>query len=442
MLIGAAIGSNPITALLVAVILFALGRMIIQRVAFAEASPWLVRVMVISLILHLLAAPAQIFVIDHFYHGIADWSRYTHQGSILAPNFRRFNFTFAGADLRGIVNDGSVSITTGIVMALVGANDLATFLVFSWFSFIGAILFFRAFSLTFPGVDHRRYAYLVFLYPSLIFWTADASKEAIMTFGLALVAYGAAKVLARRRGGFVLLVPGAAIGAFIRPNELVLVLAGFAVAMVIPTAGVRRTYGGLRRVIGVIFCAILLIVAFSLTEHYLVKSSSVTSQLQTTSANNSVAGSGGIPYSTDPATYPRDIYEVLFNPLPINAHGFGELLAAAENTLMLGLILVSLRQIRMIPRAVFARPYVMMCVIYAAGFFYVFAALGNLGLIERERTMLLPFLLVLVAIPRSPRHTPPRYDWELRRRARLERRRAIESRQQRQGQRPIAPDRR
>jgi hypothetical protein len=426
-LFGAEIGSNPITAVLVAVILFALGRVIINRVAFAEAYPWLIKVMTVSLILHLLAAPAQIFVTQHFYHGISDWTRYTHQGALLAPDFRHFNFTLAGANVRQIVNDGSVSIATGIVMTLVGANDLATFLVFSWLSFLGAVLFFRAFSLTFRGADPHRYALLVFFFPSLIFWTADASKEAIMTIALALVAYGTAKILARQKGGFVLLIPGSVLAFYIRPNELVLILAAFVVALVVPTANVRQNYGGVRRVIGVIFCAVLLLVSFKLTQHYLVRNGSVSGQLQTTSKNNSLAGSGGIPYSTNPATYPRDVYEVLLNPLPVNFHGFGELIAAAENTLLLGLLFTSLRQLRMIPRAAFARPYVMMCLVYSASFFYAFAALGNLGLIERERSMLLPFFLVLFGIPRTPKGSRHPYDWELRRGPRLQRRQAIEA---------------
>ena len=37
---------------------FGLGRVVIQRVAFAEGNPWLVRILTISLVLHLLAAPS------------------------------------------------------------------------------------------------------------------------------------------------------------------------------------------------------------------------------------------------------------------------------------------------------------------------------------------------------------------------------------------------
>ena len=48
-----------------------------------------------------------------------------------------------------------------------------------------------------------------------------------MTLAGGLFAYGAAKFLARKRGGFVLVAPGVFIGAYVRPNELLLFMAGF-----------------------------------------------------------------------------------------------------------------------------------------------------------------------------------------------------------------------
>ena len=422
MIPAALVPSNPVVSLLVAIVLFALGRLVIKRVVRAENNPWLLRILTWSLVLHLLAAPAQILVVLHVYHGIADWTRYTHQGSALASNFHHFNFTTAGVGLGKIVNDGSVSIATGIVMTIVGADDLATFLVFGFLSFLGGILYYRAFTLTFGGAGYRRYAYFVFLLPSIIFWTSDASKEAIMFWCLALIAYGAARILRSRRGGFLVMVPGVVIGVLIRPNEVVLLLGGFAVAMVIRVVSGRGA-GPLRRILGFIFGGVLLVFSFYITQRYLLHSgSSITSQLSSTHANNSIntggVSSGGVPYSSSPLTFPRDIYEVLFNPLPINAHGSSQLIAAGENTVILVLILASLRQLRFVIRASVARPYVLFCFVYSIGFIYAFAALGNLGLIERERTLLLPFLLVLLCIPRGPKHAPPHYEWELTRKDR------------------------
>ena len=418
------IGSNPFGVVIVTVLIYAASRPIIRWVAEKEQNPWLVRILTISLIIHLLAAPAQIYVVANFYHGIADWVRYDTQGSILAPDFRSFNFTLQGANVRGIVNDGSVSIFAGVVMAIVGVNQMATFLVFAWFSFLGSILFYRAFTITFPGVQagHRRYAYLVFFLPSTIFWTADVSKEAIMTISLGLVAFGCAKVLVRAPGGFRSLTFGVVIGALIRPNELLVILGGFAVALMIRRQGTRERLSTLKRVGGLLFMAILLGVSVYMTLHYLKLGGSGTAALTSANANNNGTGLGfgssGFVYSSSPLRWPVDAYEVLFNPLPFNAHGSGEYAAAFENLVILGVILASYRQLRILPRAAFARPYVMMCLVYSIGFIYAFAALGNLGLIYRERVMLLPFLLVIFAIPRTPRGRPPMLEWEYKRKDR------------------------
>ena len=426
MLFAAGLASNPVGVLVVVVVIYAASRPIIRSVAAKEKSPWLVRILTISLILHLLSSPAQVYVVDHFYHGIADWIRYDSQGSTLAPNFRSFNFTLAGSNVRAIVNDGSVSIFTGVVMAIVGVNQLATFLVFAWLSFLGSILFYRAFTLTFPGAvsGHRRYAYLVFFLPSMLFWTADVSKEAIMTVSLGLIAYGCAKVLVRAPGGFRMATLGVLVGVEIRPNELLVILGGFAVALMIRRQGGRDRSSTLKRVGGLAFMGILLGTSIYMTLHYLKFGNSTSGgiNLQATNANNNGTGIGfgssGFVYSSSPLNWPIDAYEVLFNPLPINARGSGEYVAAAENLVILGVMITSYRQLRILPRASFARPYVMMCLVYSVGFIYAFAALGNLGLIYRERVMLLPFLLVLFAIPRTPKGRPSMYEWEYKRKDR------------------------
>jgi hypothetical protein len=39
-----------------------------------------------------------------------------------------------------------------------------------------------------------------------------------------------------------------------------------------------------------------------------------------------------------------------------------------------------------------------MCLLYSIGFLYVFSALGNVGLLARERTLLFPMLFVLFTL--------------------------------------------
>jgi hypothetical protein len=414
-------------SILIAAGLFALGRVVIGRVAPLESNPWLYKALTVCLVFHLLGAPVQIWVVDHLYGGIADYNRYDSQGAVLAEGFRHLNFSLAPAGLRGIVSDGSVSIVAGVVFAIIGVNQLGAFLIFSWLSFIGIVFFYLAFTTTFGGAGSRRYGYLLFFLPTLIFWTSDVSKEAMMTFLMGLTAYGCARILAHR-GGYWMVVLGSAGGVFIRPNEVLLALGGFTLAMLFRPADPNTKFAGPRRTVALILLGSMLGVAVFVTVHFLPGTSGSISLTQI-SKNNSVGlsgtGSSNLSYSPGVLAYPKDVYYVLFDPLPFNAHGGGQWISAIENTVLIGALLTSFRRLRLVPRVALARTYVTMCLFFTGSFLYAFAALGNLGLITRERTVMLPFLLVLLCIPRGPRHRPPRYEWELPRRARIERRRAM-----------------
>jgi hypothetical protein len=412
-------------SILIAAGLFALGRAIIRRIAPLESNPWLYKALTVCLLLHLLGAPLQIWVVNHLYGGIADYNRYDAQGAILSNGFRHLDFALAPAHLMGIVSDGSVSIVAGVVFAIIGVNQLGAFLVFSWLSFIGIVFFYLAFTTTFGGAGSRRYGSLLFFLPTLIFWTSDVSKEAIMTFLMGLTAYGCARILAHR-GGYWLVIAGSAGGVFIRPNEVLLALGGFTLAMLVRPADPNAKLAGPRRTSALILLGSMLGVAIFVTLHFLPGATSLTAISKN---NNSTAGAGfgssNLGYSPSVLAYPKDVYSVLFDPLPVNAHGGGQWITALENTVLVTVMLTSLRRLRLVPRVALARTYVTMCLFFTGSFLYAFASLGNLGLITRERTVMLPFLLVLLCIPRGPRHRPPRYEWELPRRARIERRKAL-----------------
>ncbi len=424
-----AVSSSPLGTAVIAALLLMFSYPVIQSVARKEGDPRLARLLMLSLAFHLLGSFVQVLIVKDIYHGVADWTRYVNQGANLANNIHAGQFTLAGTNIqsRGLLGDGAVSIATGVVFSVVGVNQLGGFLVFSWLSFIGMVFFYRAFSLTFPSSNRRRYALMLFLLPSMFFWTADVSKESIMVLSLGVAAYGAARAFNHMRGGYMSIVLGMLIGVFVRPNELVLFLGSFTVAMLIRARSETTSMNGARRVLSLVFIALVLAVSASLTAKFIHSGGSYTSILH--SANQSNAGVSGqgegfgssnIPYSSNPLTYPRDVYTVLFDPLPVTAHGATELIAALENTVIILLILASGKRFLLLPRIWVARPYVLMSTIYTAGFIYAFAALGNLGLITRERTLLLPFFLVILGIPMSREGAEP-YPWEISRRERRRR---------------------
>ncbi len=424
------IGSDPIVVALVAVILFALGRRIIRRIVIAEGGdPWLAKALTVCLVIHLLAAPSQIWAVNHLYGGVADFTRYIYRGAELAGGFRHFNFSIP-PDFGGIVDNGSISIVAGGLFAIVGINQTAAFLIMSFLSFIGITCYYRAFTLTFGRIGNRRYGYLVFFLPSLIFWTADVSKEAIMIFLLGVLTYGCAQVLARQGGirAWLMIVASCGASLFVRPNETLLVLGGFTVAMIFRPTKATTKFEPARRTLSLVLLATLVVTVMIVTLHFLPGlhgSVNLSSINKTNQGTGSGLGSSGVTYSQSPLYFPKDVYVVLFDPLPYNAHGGGQLFQALQNTVLLVMLVVGIRSLRILPRAAFARPYLIMSFVYVVGFCYFFASLGNLGLIAREATVMVPLYLVLLCIPRGPRHQPPKYMWELTRRQRVARKRAV-----------------
>jgi hypothetical protein len=419
--------SPPLGFIVVGVILVLVSLPMARRLSEAEKDPRLRTLVLIALALHFLCAPAQIFVDNHVYHGVADFNGYIHQGAILSGRFRSFHFTTANAGLRSVLGDGSVSIAAGVVFSIIGVNELGAFLIFAWFSWVGTIFFYRAFALTFPEEGHRRYALMLFLLPSLLYWTSDVSKEAIMMMALGISTFGTARVLARQRRGYPMIVLGVAMGIATRPNEFALLLGGFAFAMVFRRPDVRRQLRGARRIGSFIFLFIILALTAVLTVKFVHSSaSSISGALNAAHKNLTGKGAGfgssDVGYSSNPVLYPKDVYTVLFDPLPITASSITQVIAAFENTVILVLVLSSLRRLRVVFRAGRERPYVILCIVYSLAFMYTFAALGNLGLIDRERTLLFPYLLVLLAIPVSGKKEPPRFDWEKPRISRRQRR--------------------
>jgi hypothetical protein len=428
------IGSNPIVVVVLAIALFLLGRrVVIPRVVEAEGGDkvWLSKALTACLVCHLMAAPLEIWVVNHLYGGLADYTRYIYRGAALAGPFRHFNFSVNGVG--GIVDNGSISIVAGVLFAIVGTDQAAVFLIMSFLSFIGIVCFYRAFTLTFSGAGHRRYGYLIFFLPSLIFWTADVSKEAIMIFLLGVLTYGCAQVLARQ-GGFkawFLIVAACAGSVFIRPNDMLLLLGGFTIAVIFRQPSPSAKFEPARRTASLVLLATAVGVVMFITLHFLPGLHGSVNLAQINKNNQgpgSGFGSSGVSYSGSPAAYPRDLYVVLFDPLPFNAHSGGEKFQSLQNTVLLVMLLASLRNLRILPRAALARPYLIMCFIFVASFCYFFASLGNLGLIEREASVMVPMYLAVLCIPRAPRHRPPRYIWELPRRQRAARRRAMASR--------------
>ena len=308
------VGTDLPVALLTVVVLAYLGYLIVNRVARGDSYDKLRKVLLASLILHLACAPLQIFVVNHFYGGVADWLRYTHQGALLADNWRNFQFTTAGSRNRAASwATGPPPSIGGVIMTVVGPNLLAAFFVAAFTAFVGTCIFYLAFRITFPEANCKRYAWLVLLFPSLLFWTADVSKEAACCSPSVWSPTAWRSSCRVERSAIRLESVGGAFALVIRPDELVILVVAFALAMVV--RGLfrqgRSFRGPIRIVAAVLVVGGFVILTGIAASHFvhLAGGKGLSGTLNKVGANNQGAGAGfgssNVPYSSNPLYYPR-----------------------------------------------------------------------------------------------------------------------------------------
>jgi hypothetical protein len=399
------IGTVPLHAALIAVVLFVLTVPIALRLARREGRPWLVPLVLGALGLHFAGSALQIFVVRRYYGNVADFHGYNAQGAELVEAWRDGAWSIGGLDIPGT---GSVSILTGLVYRVTGVDQLGGFFVFSWLALLGLVAFYRAFRVALPQGRDGRYAVILFLLPSLWYWPTTAGKEAVMLLALGAMALGAAHLLRSQWRGVVPFAAGALLGAAVRPHEVALVFAAFALAVVTR----RITNRSLLTPIRVGGTLLIVLVVGGLLAVVTARFLGITSfggvAKAVNEANTALQGEGsgfGSSHETwhpSPLYYPVDVYIVLFKPTPLEVTSTTQAIAALENLTIVALVLASWRSLRQVPRYLRESPFVLMCLAYSAVFIYLFSALGNVGLLARERTLLFPFLFVLFALSQLP----------------------------------------
>jgi len=96
---------------------------------------------------------------------------------------------------------------------------------------------------------------------------------------------------------------------------------------------------------------------------------------------------------------PLGMFTFLFRPLIFEAHHALALAAALESTFFLILVLWRFRSLLAAVRGLLTRPFVAFCVMTLFLLLAMLSFETNFGVIVRHRTMVLPFLLILLAVP-------------------------------------------
>lgn len=229
-----------------------------------------------------------------------------------------------------------------------------------------------------------------------------------MTLSLGLGAYGAARILARKRGGFLLLGAGLAGTVAVRPHVSALLMVSVVVAYLLrrPPAG-GSILSPVAKIGGIAVLVLGLVVVVGQTkELFGVKdrfNSEAVSQIldRARSQTSNARSTFGSATSTDlsPTRFPSALVAVLFRPFPWETRNLLALGASLEGMLILGLFVVSWRRVTGAVRSVLRTPYVVLCLCYSALFVYGFSSFANFGVLTRQRVQVFPFALVLLALP-------------------------------------------
>jgi len=392
--------------LLVAPVLALVSLPLVRRLGRRDGDPWIQNLLSAALVVKLLGALIR-YAVTFNLLGPADANAYHNAGHALAREFRAWQFSGPAFQehVPEFVGTAFIRLLTGTVYTVTGPTKLGGFVVFSWLGFWGLYLFYRAFRTAVPGGNHRLYAVVVFFLPSLVFWPSSIGKEAWMQLTIGMCAYAAALIFTQHRGGFPLLVLGLSAAAMVRPHMALIAIVAVGVGYCVPRAGRGRV--GVRapaRLVGIAVLLVIGAVVVSQTESFFGVDSSGTSSVdQVLERTETQTGQGGSEFQnvrpSSPLEFPAAVVTVLFRPFLFEAGGLTRTIASLEGTVVLLLFLLAPRRLGAIPRQVLRLPYAAFSATFAILFIYAFSAIGNFGILVRQRTQVFPLLLVLAALP-------------------------------------------
>jgi hypothetical protein len=375
------------------------------RVVKREPDLFIAKVIVAGLFAKLAGSFARYTVMADVYDGRGDFKRYFSRGIELAGTIRSGSLPDEARE----TGTPFMDFIAGVVYSVVPNRLWVGFAVFALLSFVGALLFLKAFQLAVPEGHHRRYALLVFFLPTMVFWPSSIGKEAWLVFSLGLGTYGAARALRRARYGYVLAALGGAGVFMVRPHMGALLGVAFAGAFLLRVTDNQVKRNSIGWVLGLMIVGLGAGYAAANFSEELPRDESVEGSTtdQVAAETTRRTTSGGSAFESRPVRTPVDFLHaavtVPFRPFPPEAPNRQAQLASLEGLFFLALIALSLPRLVDLPRLIMRRPYVAMAAAYSVGFIIAFSNVGNFGILVRQRAQLLPFLVVLLCLPRRTR---------------------------------------
>jgi len=361
------------------------------------------RLAVVAVGVHLLGSFARMTLMLGWY-GTGDFLKYYAVGLDFAYALREFDARpFLEAEQ--LWGTAFVERVTACVLLVVGPSLRAAFAVFSFFPTVGMLLIAITVLRAFRGnIDRRRLVYLLLLWPSLVFWPSSIGKESLMLLALGLVVRGWWGNGVRVQWPF--LFGGLTLALFIRPHMAMMIAIALAVADWIAPA--QRLSAG--RIARGVFLAALAVFVGAAGLRQLGVEATQEAVMQFAAQRSARTAQGGSQFGalSGPLVAPFAFVNVLARPFLWEVRNPLSLLSSFE-VLFFWFLLWSRRQDiggmfrrwRESRLLLFVVPLTIVLVLFYGAF------VSNMGILARQRVVVLPFMFILAEVaPAFRRRTP------------------------------------
>lgn len=391
--------TNVLRGLIVLPVLGYITYGIAQRLAKIDDQPAIVAILMGGLAVKFVGVLVR-YLVGMQVYGRSDATEYVAWGQRIAGPLRHFELIDIGR-LRGT---NFIRLVTGVVFAVTPGSAMVAFFVFGFFSFIGMLFFWRAFKMSFPGVQDLRYLQVILLLPSLAFWPSSVGKDAWMVMGVGIASYGVACILANRTlVGWVAFVTGMWALLAVRPHVAIALLVGLVVAELFRSRGSQgATRAGLSILLLFVIGSVVMSTAAAFIGIENWSKASVDQELNSVSDRTSEGRAQFTPTPVNsPVQFPQGAFTVLFRPMPYETQSPQEFASSIENVAFLIVLIVFMPRVWNALKKSRARPYLLYCLGTIIVFVVEFSSFSNFALIARQRTTVTALMLVFVCLPQK-----------------------------------------
>lgn len=343
------------------------------------------QLLIVGLALRVVGSQVYYYLSEWIY-GFGDYSTYFGVGWRWATAVVEGG-TVASPYLQETLGTGLMVRSTGVLLLGIGPSVNGAFMVFAMLGYVGIVALAVAFARAHPDLPMERYLAWIVFFPSLWYWPAALGKDAVVLAGLGLSVLGF--IGKKRRISWIPLVIGTGLVFVIRPQVAVVVVAAMVVAYWLSSDepwSIQRVFRGL-----LLGSAGLVMAYFAgrAMGFDLLNFQEVDMYLQ---ARGSASAYGGSAVEAGPVA---GLINVLMRPFPWEAGGVASMIAAAEIFSLYAIAVWKRNEIAAFFRSHRRSRFVWFGIVFIFSYALLTGmALGNLGLIARQRVHIFPFVLM------------------------------------------------